>query len=304
MTDIPFSRDFDARPGEAVRLSPLVRRIVCDNPGPFTYTGTSTYIVGRGKVAVIDPGPEDARHLDAILAATDGETVTHILVTHTHRDHSPLAARLKDTTGAKTCAQGPHGGGRLEAGEIRLDAAGDQEFVPDMRLSDGDVIEGAGFTLEAVFTPGHTANHMAFALKEEAALFSGDHVMAWSTSVIAPPDGNMAHYFASLRKLLGREDTVYWPGHGPERREPQGFVRAFLSHRQMREAAILQRIRAGDRTIANIVKAVYAGLDPRLHAAAALSAFAHVEHLVEQGKVRTEGDLALDGIYWAAEGKR
>jgi glyoxylase-like metal-dependent hydrolase (beta-lactamase superfamily II) len=304
MTDIPFSRDFDARPGEAVRLSPLVRRIVCDNPGPFTYTGTSTYIVGRGKVAVIDPGPEDARHLDAILAATDGETVTHILVTHTHRDHSPLAARLKDTTGAKTCAQGPHGGGRLEAGEIRLDAAGDQEFVPDMRLSDGDVIEGAGFTLEAVFTPGHTANHMAFALKEEAALFSGDHVMAWSTSVIAPPDGNMAHYFASLRKLLGREDTVYWPGHGPERREPQGFVRAFLSHRQMREAAILQRIRAGDRTIAAIVKSVYAGLDPRLHAAAALSAFAHVEHLVEQGKVRTEGDLALDGIYWAAEGKR
>jgi glyoxylase-like metal-dependent hydrolase (beta-lactamase superfamily II) len=303
MTDIPFSREFDARPGEAVSLSPLVRRIVCDNPGPYTFTGTATYIVGRGKVAVIDPGPDDPRHLDAILEALGGETVAHILITHTHRDHSPLAARLKDLTGATTYGAGPHGGGRLDPGTARLDAAGDADFHPDVTVGDGDVVEGKGFALETVATPGHTANHVSFALKEENALFSGDHVMAWSTSVIAPPDGNMAQYFASLRKLIGRKEAVYWPGHGPERREPQGFVRAFLSHRQMREAAILDRIRAGDRSIAQIVDAVYAGLDKRLHGAAALSTLAHLEHLIEQGKVATEGEPRLDGRYWAATGK-
>ncbi len=304
MADIPFSSDFDARPGEAVRVSPLVRRIVCDNPGPFTYKGTSTYIVGEGEVAVIDPGPDDERHLAAILAALDGETVSHILITHTHRDHSPLAAKLKALTGAPTYAQGPHGGGRADDGALRLDAAGDHDFMPDFRLADGDVIEARGFQLEAVFTPGHTANHMAFALSQERAVFSGDHVMAWSTSVIAPPDGNMADYFASLRKLMGREDAVYWPGHGPERREPRNFVRAFLSHRQMREAAILECIKAGKRTIPEIVKSVYAGIDERLHGAAALSTFAHVEHLIAQGKVRSEGAPGLDGIYSAAAGKR
>jgi len=305
MSEIPFSRDFDARPGEAVSLSPLVRRIVCDNPGPFTYKGTSTYIVGRGDVAVIDPGPEDERHLQAILDALDGESVSHILITHTHRDHSPLAARLKALTGAPTYAQGPHGGDKADEGALRLDAAGDHDFSPDHRLADGDVVEGKGFSLEAVLTPGHTANHMAFALKEEEALFSGDHVMAWSTSVIAPPDGNMADYFASLKKLLGREETVYWPGHGPERRQPQSFVKAFIAHRRMREAAILERIRAGDRTIPEIVKAVYAGIDERLHGAAALSTFAHIEHLIGQGKVKSEaGEPTLHGVYSAAAGKR
>jgi len=305
MAETPFSRAFDVRPGEAVTLSPLVRRIVCDNPGPFTYKGTSTYIVGRGDVAIIDPGPEDERHLQAILAALDGESISHILITHTHRDHSPLAARLKALTGAATYAQGPHGGGKADEGALRLDAAGDHDFLPDHRLADGDVIEGEGFSLEAVFTPGHTANHMAFALREEQALFSGDHVMAWSTSVIAPPDGNMADYFASLQKLLEREETVYWPGHGPERREPKSFVKAFIAHRRMREAAILARIKAGERTIPGIVRAVYAGIDERLHGAAALSTFAHVEHLIAQGKVRSEeGAPTLDGVYSAAAGKR
>ncbi len=305
MPEIPFSREFDARPGEAVTLSPLVRRIVCDNPGPFTYKGTSTYIVGRGNVAVIDPGPDDARHLAAILDALDGESVSHILITHTHRDHSPLAARLKALTGAATYAQGPHGGDRADDGALRLDAAGDLDFLPDVRLADGDVVEGKGFSLQAVFTPGHTANHMAFALREEQALFSGDHVMAWSTSVIAPPDGNMADYFASLKKLLEREETVYWPGHGPERRQPQSFVKAFIAHRRMREAAILERIKAGDRTIPEIVRSVYAGIDERLHGAAALSTFAHVEHLIAESKVKSEeGTPTLDGIYSAAAGKR
>ncbi len=304
MPEIPFSHEFDARPGEAVSLSPLVRRIVCDNPGPFTYKGTSTYIVGRGKVAVIDPGPDDARHLAAILDALDGESISHILITHTHRDHSPLAARLKALTGAATFAQGPHGGDRADDGALRLDAAGDHAFSPDHRLADGDVVEGKGFSLEAVFTPGHTANHMAFALREEQALFSGDHVMAWSTSVIAPPDGNMADYFASLRKLLEREETVYWPGHGPERRQPRNFVKAFIAHRRMREAAILARIKAGDRTIPEIVSSVYASIDERLHGAAALSTFAHIEHLIAEGKVRSEeGAPTLDGVYSAAAGK-
>ncbi len=304
MAAIPFEREFAQRPGEAVRVSPLIRRIVCGNPGPFTYTGTCTYIVGRGDVAVIDPGPDDDRHLQALLKAIEGERLSRIVVTHTHRDHSPLAARLKAETGAETLGFGPHGSGRpasaVESGDVRLDASGDLDFDPDVRLKHGDLVEGDGWTLEALHTPGHTSNHLAFALKEENALLSGDHVMAWSTSVIAPPDGNMADYFASLRLLLDRPETVYWPGHGPEKRNPRPFVRAFLTHRQMRETAILNRIRAGDRTIPAIVAAVYADVDPKLHAAAALSAFAHVEHLVEQGRVVAEGPVTLSGEFRAA----
>lgn len=297
MAEIPFERQFDAKPEEAVRLSPLVRRIVCDNPGPFTYVGTSTYIVGTGSVAVIDPGPDDRHHLDAILAATKGERVSHILVTHTHRDHSPLAAALKAETGAPILAFGRHGSGHPSAavtsGVLTLDASGDTDFVPDRTLAHGETVEGDGWTLEALHTPGHTSNHLAFALKEENALFSGDHVMAWSTSVIAPPDGRMSDYFASLRLLLDRPEEVYWPGHGPEKRDPVPFVRAFLTHRQMREAAILKRIREGAGTIPGIVALVYADVDPRLHAAAGLSTLAHVEHLVEQGKVAADGPVSL-----------
>jgi glyoxylase-like metal-dependent hydrolase (beta-lactamase superfamily II) len=297
MAEIPFERQFDARPEEVVELSPLVRRIVCDNPGPFTYLGTSTYIVGKGAVAVIDPGPDDRRHLAALLRAVSGETVSHILVTHTHRDHSPLAAALKAATGAPVLAFGPHGSGHsskaVTSGVLALDASGDTAFRPDRRLAHGEMIEGGGWTLEALHTPGHTSNHLAFALKEENALFSGDHVMAWSTSVIAPPDGRMADYFASLRLLLDRPEEVYWPGHGPEKRNPVPFVRAFLTHRQMREKAVLKRIREGARTIPEIVALVYAEVDPRLHAAAGLSTLAHIEHLVEQGKVVSDGPVSL-----------
>jgi len=303
MAAIPFETRFDPRAGEVVRLTPLVRRVVCDNAGPFTYTGTCTYLVGRGDLAVIDPGPDDSRHLDALLRAVAGERVVRIIVTHTHRDHSPLAARLKAETGGETLGFGPHGSGRPGAAgagvEARLDASGDLDFSPDRRLGHGDIVEGSGWTLEALHTPGHTSNHLAFALKEENALFSGDHVMAWSTSVIAPPDGNMADYFRSLRLLLDRSEEVYWPGHGPEKRDPRPFVRAFITHRQMRETVILNRIRAGDRTIPAIVSAVYAEVDPKLHPAAALSAFAHVEHLVEQGKIEALGPLTLDGEYRA-----
>jgi glyoxylase-like metal-dependent hydrolase (beta-lactamase superfamily II) len=292
MTDLTFDRDFDVVPGEAQALSPLIRRVLVNNPSPFTFKGTSTFIVGRGQVAVIDPGPDDEDHLQALLAALAGETVTHILVTHSHADHSPLARRLKEATGARTHAYGPVAA--QASGGLRLDASIDHGFVPDVTLGEGDAVTGPGWTLEALFTPGHMSNHLCFALPEEAALFSGDHVMAWATSVIAPPDGGMGPYFASLRKLLDREDQVYYPGHGPAKRDPLPLVRGYLAHRRMREEAIRARVRLGARTVPDIVAAIYADVDPKLHGAAALSTTAHLDHLVEQGKLRHQ-----DGIYEA-----
>lgn len=290
--DLSFDRNFDVNPGEAVQLSPGVRRVLVGNPSAYTFKGTSTFIVGSGRVAVIDPGPEDERHLAALLHAVRGETVTHILLTHSHADHSPLARRLKQETGAITYAQGA---AAAIAGEsLRLDSSIDHDFVPDVTLRDGEAVTGSGWTLEALFTPGHMSNHMCFALREEQALFSGDHVMAWATSVIAPPDGDMAQYFDSLRKLLAREDQVYHPGHGPSRRDPLPLVRGYLAHRRMREEAIRARVAQGARSVAEIVAAVYAGLDPRLHGAAALSTKAHLKHLVAQGKLRE-----TDGVYEA-----
>jgi glyoxylase-like metal-dependent hydrolase (beta-lactamase superfamily II) len=302
MDAIEFDTAFAPVPGRVDQLSPLVRRLVCNNTGPFTFTGTNTYIIGKGEVAVIDPGPENAEHWAALGAALAGETVSHILITHTHRDHSPLANRLKALTGAPTAAFGPHGSGRIPraraVGGPELDASGDLDFMPDLILADGAAVTGPGFTLTAVFTPGHTSNHLAFRLEDEQALFSGDHVMSWATSVIAPPDGHMAQYLASLERLLDVPDRQYWPGHGPGRSDPKPLVRAILAHRRMREAAMLERIRAGDRTIAAIVARIYAAVDPRLHGAAALSTLAHVEHLVEQGKVATDGDITLESEYF------
>jgi len=299
LAKIQFDRDFDPRHGDVVEVSPLIKRIVCDNSGPFTFTGTGTYLVGQKCVAVIDPGPDDDAHLAALLKALDGKTVSHIIITHTHMDHSPLAERLKQATGAKTYGYGPHGAGRTtQSGDLQLDAGGDLDFKPDVLIEDGDVISQGDWSLEAVFTPGHTSNHMAFALKEENALFSGDHVMAWSTSVIAPPDGYMADYFTSLKKLLDRDEEIYWPTHGGPRSEPRGFVRAFLTHRKMREAAIETRIKKGDRTIGVIVKNIYSKVDPRLHPAAAMSTLAHIEHLIERGKVKSDRDLSLSGEFW------
>jgi len=300
LAQIQFDRDFDPQYGTAVDVSPLVQRIVCNNGGPFTFTGTGTYVVGNETVAVIDPGPDDDDHFAALLAALDGKTVSHIVITHTHMDHSPLAARLKQATGARTFAYGPHGAGRVSnSGDLQLDAGGDYNFAPDVIVDDGDVLSAADWSLEAVFTPGHTSNHMAFALKEENALFSGDHVMSWSTSVIAPPDGYMADYFASLKKLLERDEDIYWPTHGGPRRDPRAFVRAFLTHRKMREAAIETRIKKGDRRIGDIVKNIYSDVDPRLHPAAAMSTMAHIEHLIERERVKTEGELSLSGEFWA-----
>lgn len=296
----PFRTDFEPAHGIAVEVAPHVRRLTANNPGPFTFHGTNTYLVGDRTLVVIDPGPDDDSHFEALIRAIGGRDVSHILVTHTHVDHSPLAARLKGVTGAQILAEGPHRPAReLHLGEINpLDASGDQSFDPDLRLSHGDVVQGSGFALEAVFTPGHTANHMAFALAGTGMLFSGDHVMAWATSIVAPPDGAMADYMASLDLMLARPETVYFPGHGGPVHKAHEFVRALRTHRRMREAAILARIRAGDRTIPQIVSVIYRDTDPRLHGAAALSVLAHLEDLVASRRVETEGPPSLTAEYW------
>jgi glyoxylase-like metal-dependent hydrolase (beta-lactamase superfamily II) len=264
--DVPFNRTFDLPPGVVEEVMPGVRRILCNNPTPFTFKGTISYIVGKGKVAIIDPGPDDAAHGAALLDAVRGETVTHILVTHTHRDHSPGVPRIKAATGATVLAEGPHRAARpLHVGEApRLDASNDTDFRPDRALADGEVVSGDGWTIEAVTTPGHTANHMAYALKEQNVLFSGDHVMGWSTSIVAPPDGAMSDYMASLAKLESRGESVYLPGHGPAIQDAPRYVRHIARHRQGREASILHRLGKGETDIPSLVRAIYIGLDPRL----------------------------------------
>ncbi|MET0257409.1 MAG: MBL fold metallo-hydrolase [Methylobacterium sp.] len=285
--------------GEVRRLTPLVRRRICPNGGPFTASGTCSYIVGNGRVAIIDPGPDEAGHIAGLVAATAGETVTAIVVTHTHRDHSPGARRLKALTGAPIVGCGSHRAAReLAEGEFpHLDASADREHRPDRELGDGEGIAGEGWTLTALATPGHTMNHLAFVLPEENTLFSGDHVMAWSTTVVAPPDGSMQAYMASLDRLRERSEALYWPGHGGPVRDPRRFVRGLASHRRQRESAIRARIAAGDRDIRAIVLAVYQGLNPALRGAAALSVFAHLEDMVERGLVRSDGPARLDGVF-------
>ena len=297
--DIPFDKRLDLLPGKPEEVVPGVRRLLANNPGPFTFKGTLTYIVGHGRVAIIDPGPADEAHITALLDAVRGETVTHIFVTHTHRDHSLAVPRVKAATGALVLAEGPHRAAQpLRVGEApRLDASNDTEFKPDRALGDGEVVCGPGWTMEAVATPGHTANHTAFAYKEGNVLFSGDHVMAWSTSIVAPPDGAMSDYMASLDKLAERPEPVYLPGHGGIVREAPRFVQRYIHHRQAREAAILRCLSRGDTDIATIVRAIYIGLDPRLINAAGLSVLAHLEDLVTRGVVTTEGEPALDGRY-------
>jgi glyoxylase-like metal-dependent hydrolase (beta-lactamase superfamily II) len=297
--DIRFNRVFPLAPGRVEEVAPGVRRLLCDNPSPFTFKGTVSYIVGRGQVAIIDPGPDDEKHIAALLDAARGETVTHILVTHTHRDHSPGVARVKAATGATTLGEGPHRAARpLHIGEApRLDASNDTDFNPEQRLADGEVVSGPGFTLEAIATPGHTANHMAYALREQGLIFSGDHVMGWSTSIVAPPDGAMSDYVASLEKLARRAEPVYLPGHGDLIREAPGFVQSYIRHRQGREASILHRLAKGAADIPTLVRAIYIGLDPRLSRAAGLSVLAHLEDLVVRGLVATEGAPSVLGTY-------
>ncbi len=296
---IPFDRSLNARPGEFQVVSPTIRRLIANNGGPYTFTGTCTYVVGSGTVAVIDPGPDDRFHLDTLLKAVAGETVSHILVTHTHRDHSPGAARLKAATGALVVGCRPYGPARPRSGfDIQSsDAAHDLAYQPDRVLADGEEVRVGDIALQAVATPGHAANHLAFALPREQALFSGDNVMAWSTTVVAPPDGSMRDYMASLEVLRHRSDVVYWPGHGGPVREPQRFVRALARHRRHREGAILARIEAGDTLVETLVGRLYADLVPALKGAAALSVLAHLQDLVERGIVNTQGPPTLKSHY-------
>jgi glyoxylase-like metal-dependent hydrolase (beta-lactamase superfamily II) len=301
--DIPFDKNLDLAPDTVDEPMPGVRRIMADNPGPFTFKGTLSYIVGRGQVAIIDPGPEDERHIGALLDAVRNETVTHIFVTHTHRDHSPAVPAIKAATGAAVYAEGPHRAARpLHIGEHNpLDASADRDFRPDVALKDGELVGGDGWTIQAVATPGHTANHMAYALKEENVLFAGDHVMAWSTSIVAPPDGAMSDYMASLDKLARRGETTYFPGHGPAITDAARFVNYYILHRKAREASILHRLAKGGTDIPSIVRAIYIGIDPRLTGAAGLSVLAHLEDLVTRGLVETDGQPAVDGVYRLAE---
>jgi len=298
--DIPFSRELDFEYGVIQEVAPMIRRVVARNPSAFTLHGTGTYIIGSGNVAVIDPGPMIEEHVDALLDALKGETVTHILVTHTHIDHSPACAPVKTAVAAKTYGYGPHGSGKYEKGE-QVEEGGDMSFTPDVEIRHGDVIEGDGWTVEAVHTPGHTSNHICFALKEQNVLFSGDHVMGWSTSIISPPDGDMADYMASLRLLMEREQDVrYWPTHGPAIEKPQSFVRGFIGHRRMREQQIMKHLGEGIETITAMVPLMYKDIDQRLYGAAARSVFAHMIHMVETGRVAHEGELAVDARYWLA----
>jgi len=297
--DIPYDKSLDLAPDTVDEVMPGVRRVMANNPGPFTFKGTISYIIGRGNVAIVDPGPNDPAHIGALLAAVRGETVTHIFVTHTHRDHSPAAPAIKHATGATVYAEGAHRAARpLHIGELNpLEGAGDRDFRPDVMLKDGEVVGGDGWTIEAVTTPGHTANHMAYAFKENNVLFAGDHVMAWATTIVAPPDGAMSDYMASLYKLAKRQEQIYFPGHGPAINDAGRFVNYYILHRLAREDSILHRLGKGATDIPTIVRAIYIGIDPRLTGAAGMSVLAHMEDLVTRGMVETDGPPAIDGVY-------
>ncbi len=290
---IPFDRSISAKPEELQAVSPLIRRLIANNGGPFTFTGTCTYIVGRGDVTIIDPGPAERSHLKAIKDAVRGETIRQILLTHAHRDHCEGANALRQETGARiiACRERPALAG--SDGRPVLDAGSDPRCIPDQVVEEGDSVEGGNHRLEVIATPGHAADHLVFGFDDEKALFSGDHVMAWSTTVVVPPDGSMKAYMASLRKLVNRDYAIYWPGHGGPVRNPKSFVNALLVHRQWREAAILRRLAAGDTTIATIVSHIYHGLAPSLRAAAGQSVLAHLIDLIERGTVMADDKPSL-----------
>lgn len=273
--------------GVAMRLSPLVRRLLAPNPSPFTFHGTQSYLVGESDLAIIDPGPAEDAHIAALIEAIDGRPVVAIVCTHTHRDHSPATRPLARLTGASIIGCAPLA---LKDDGPRADASFDFDYVPDKILTDGDQVAGEGWTLTAVATPGHTSNHLCFALEEEGALFTGDHVMGWSTSVVSPPDGDMTDYLVSLDRLVNRKDAIYYPAHGEPITEPQRFARGMLGHRKMREGQILRLLdREGASSIPEMVATMYVGLDPRLHGAAGRSVLAHLIDLDGRGLVEQSG---------------
>ncbi|MEM7006118.1 MAG: MBL fold metallo-hydrolase [Pseudomonadota bacterium] len=281
---IPFVRDFDFEYGRCDQINPVIRRVVANNPGSFTFTGTNVYIVGRGEVAVLDPGPIIEEHFEALKVALEGETVTHVLVSHGHSDHSPLAKPLAAWAGCETHAYGC----AVPTAKGELGSEDDPGFQPDHTLCDGDIISGPGWTLEAIHTPGHTKNHLCFALKEQNLLFCGDHIMGWSTTIVAPPDGDMGDYMRSLKKVQDRNFDVLWPSHGPAITDDvSGFIEAYMDHRRGREAAVLDHLQRGYTSIPEMVSEMYADVDKKLHPAAALSVLGHIRELVKQGIVHS-----------------
>ena len=276
MTDLPYAT--------AEAITPLIRRVLARNASPFSYTGTQTYVVGHGDVAVIDPGPlgDDPAHVEELIRLLKGERITAIMCTHTHRDHSPAAAPLKAATGAPIIGCAPL---VIEDDGPRSDASFDSTYAPDRVLSHGETIRGDGWTLEAVHTPGHTSNHLCFSLHEEKALFVGDHIMGWSTTVVSPPDGDMADYMRSLELLISRDDAIYYPAHGDPITTPQRTARGHLGHRKQREGQILRLIGEGIGAIPDMVQRMYVGIDPRLHGAAGRSVLAHLLDLEARGTV-------------------
>ncbi|MEE4361394.1 MAG: MBL fold metallo-hydrolase [Pseudomonadales bacterium] len=296
---VPYRREMAFEYGTAERLSPRIRRVIAHNPSPFTFHGTGTYIIGEGQVAVIDPGPDLPEHVEALRTALAGETITHILVTHCHLDHSPACRALREFTDAPTYAYGPHGAGRSAPDssgevEVKVEEGADLAFRPDHEVRHGDVLEGDGWSVECLHTPGHTSNHSCFQLREERTLFTGDHVMAWSTSVISPPDGDMHAYMASLELLLERDDLRYWPTHGPSVEDPKAHVRAFIAHRREREAQILACVGDGVHSITAMVPRIYAGHPEFMYPAAARSVYAAVIYLIERGALRASTPLSMD----------
>ena len=290
---IPFNRELEFEYDAAARITPLIRRVVANNPSSFTLHGTNTYIVGHGEVAVIDPGPEDETHTQALLTALKREKISHILISHTHTDHSPGAKSLAHATGAPVIGARARpiadGGKTVEAGE--------KNFTPDIELSDGDSFQGDGWTLTAIHTPGHMSNHHCFALAEETALFSADHVMGWNTTIVSPPDGNMKAYLDSLQTCIARDDAVYLPGHGPAIDDPKPFTRAYLTHRKMREGEIMRCLDDGIGRIPDMVGRMYKHLPEVMHGAAARSVLAHLEHMVETSRVACDSKPRAESLY-------
>ncbi len=294
---IPFLTESAVNYGAVVEMAPGLRRVMANNPSKFTYRGTGTYIVGQGRVAIVDPGPDDADHIAAVLAAVDGEQVEALLVTHTHRDHSPASRAVAKATGAPAYGFGPHPAADTDDG--KSEERGDTDFAPDATVVHGDVVEGPGWSFECLYTPGHISNHIAYRWREAAGVFTGDHIMGWSTTVIPPPDGNMTDYLASLRLLADSPgDRVYWPTHGPPVTEPLALVEALYAHRLDRERQILECLATGPQTIAEMVEVMYADVASELHEPAARSVLAHLIAMVGDGRVGTDGEATAEAVYF------
>jgi glyoxylase-like metal-dependent hydrolase (beta-lactamase superfamily II) len=291
-----FSQDYSFRYATVETLTPMIRRVVARNPSPFTFHGTGTFIIGHGQVAIIDPGPEIAEHIDALLDALRDETVTHLLVTHTHLDHSPACRAVKAATGATSFGYGPHGSGQYQLGET-VEEGADRDFAPDVAVRHGDIIDGKGWAFDCVFTPGHTSNHICFHLREEDALFTGDHVMGWSSTIVSPPDGDMGMYIDSLHRLRDRDDASYWPTHGPQVTDTRRLINGLIGHRLRRREQVLRAVRGGTGRIQELVPKIYIELPAAMHPAAARSVYSTLILLVQEEQIEVVGEPGIDAEF-------